>query len=187
MRQFSTDVSEAIAQDIVEYFMLVELYLNQTYYLTTHSSNITTSDGKTYLANGAIFEYDSPRQNSVLDRQAYKLQLIDPGNDLFNELRTGVVNKDVVIRAGFIHETKGLLTNVNDLVYVYTGYVDSPKIQTDFESKIVELDCSSPMADFDMVRPFYTTAYGMDQYSVTDTSFDRINEGYEIQVSWGKI
>lgn len=186
MRQFSQDVIDAINQDIVDYFILVDLYLNQTYHLTTHYTNITT-DGNTYLANGAIFEYDSPRQNSVLDRKAYKIQLIDPSNALFNELRTGIVNKDVVIRAGFIHKTKGVLSSPSDLVYIYTGYVDSPKIQTDFNSKIVDLDCSSPMADFDMVRPFFTTAYGMDQFSITDTSFDRVNEGYEIQVGWGKI
>lgn len=186
MRQFSQDVIQAINQDIVDYFILVDLYLNQPYHLTTYPSNITT-DGKTYLANGAIFEYDSPRQNSVLDRKAYTIQLIDPSNTLFNEIRNGVVNADVTIRAGFIHETQGILSDPSDLVYIYTGYVDSPKIQTDFNSKIVELDCSSPMADFDMVRPFFTTAYGMDQFSLNDTSFDRINEGYEIQVSWGKI
>lgn len=186
MRTFSNDVLEALSQDIVEYFLLMELYLNNTYYFTTHSSDVQ-ADGKVFSANGAIFEYDSPRQNSVLDREAYKIQLIDPHDTLFNELRTGVVNKKVIIRAGLIHETKGLLTNLEDLIYVYKGYIDAPKITSDFESKIVELDCSSPMADFDMVRPFWTTSYGMDQYSTTDTSFDRINEGYEIQISWGKI
>lgn len=187
MRKFSNDVVEALAQDNIEYFILMDLYLNSEYKLTTHAADVTLSNGDTYSANGAIFEYDSPRQNSVLDREAYKIQLIDPRDTLFNELRTGVVNKRVTIRAGLIHETKGLLTNLEDLIYVYKGYIDAPKITSDFESKIVELDCSSPMADFDMVRPFWTTSYGMDQYSTIDTSFDRINEGYEIQISWGKI
>jgi len=187
MRNFSNNVQEVLAQDIVEYFLLIDLLLGTTYRLTTHSSDIEFSDKIVYKANGAIFHYDSPRQNSILDRSAYTIQLIDPSNALFNEFKNGAVSKDVKIRAGFIHPTLGPLTSDSDLVYVYTGYVDAPRIQTDFESKIVELDCSSPMADFDMVRPFYTTAYGMDQYSTTDTSFDRINEGYELQVNWGKI
>jgi hypothetical protein len=188
MRLFSQDVIDIIKSDFIEYFILVELNLsNNNYYLTTNKSNVTDNDGKLFLANGAIFEYDSPRQNSVLDREAYRIQFIDPSDELFAEFKQGVINRGVTIRAGFIHPTLGPLTGDTDLVYVYRGYVDAPTIKTDFESKIVEIECSSPMADFDMARPFFTTSYGMDQINTEDTSFDRINEGFELQIEWGKI
>jgi len=188
MRNFSANALSVIQSDFIEYFLLVELNLgNNDYFLTTSQYNVTDNDGKTFVANGAIFEYDSPRQNSVLDREAYRIQLIDPSDALFSEFRTGVINRNVTIRAGFIHPTLGPLTSDTDLVYVYSGFVDAPSINTDFTSKIVEIECSSPMADLDMVRPFFTTPSGMDQVSSTDTSFDRINEGYELQLEWGKI
>ena len=172
----------------IEYFLLIDLGLaGATYNLTTHKADITTDDATTYLANGAVFEYDAPKQNSVLDRSAYTLQLIDPSDVLFNEFRTGVINRPVTIRAGFVHPTLGPLAGDLDLVYVYRGYVDAPKLSNNFSSKVVQLECSSPMADLDMIRPFYTTESGMDQYSLNDTSFDRINEGYELQLEWGKI
>jgi hypothetical protein len=188
MRVFSTDVLDVINSDFIEYFILVEMNLsNSDYFLTTNKSNVTDSSGNVFLANGAIFEYDSPRQNSVLDREAYKIQFIDPSDELFAEFKQGVINRNVTIRAGFIHPTLGPLTGDSDLVYVYSGYIDAPSISTDFNSKIVEIECSSPMADFDMVRPFFTTSYGMDQINTEDTSFDRINEGFEMQIDWGKI
>jgi len=188
MRQFSSNVQSVLSEDFVEYFLLVDLELpGATYNLTTHKAAITTDDSVVYSANGAVFEYDSPRQNSALDREAYTIQLIDPSDALFDEFRTGVVNRNVTIRAGFVHSTLGPLTGDLDLVYVYRGYIDSPKISNNFSSKIVELQCSSPMADLDMIRSFWTTENGMDQYNLTDTSFDRINEGYELQLEWGRL
>jgi hypothetical protein len=186
MRQFSSEVQAAIDQDFIEYFFLVQLNLNSTYYLTTYNSDIVVG-GNTYLANGVIFSYDSPRQNSVLDREAYQMAFVDPANELLTEFRNGVVGKSVIVRAGFVSTSGFPLTDENDLVYVYKGYVDAPSISNDFSSKIAKIEGSSPMADFDMVRPFYTTPYGMDQFDTTDTSFDRINDGYELQVRWGKV
>jgi len=186
MRQFSTDVQAALAQEYVEYFFLVELNLNTNYYLTSHSTDLTV-DGNLYTANGALFGYEAPKQNSVLDREAYKVSFVDPNNALFLEGRAGIVGKGVNIRAGFIHNTLGPLTIPTDLVYVYTGFVDNPSITNDFDSKIVTIECSSPMADLDIVRPFFTTRFGTDQYDTTDTCFDRINDGYDLQLKWGKV
>jgi len=185
MRTFSTEVSEALSQDSVEYFFLVELELNSNYYMTTHADDITV-EGNVYTANGAIFNYDPPKQNSVVDRDAYKIAFIDPTNQLLLEARAGMVGKTVRIRAGFVHDTLGPLTDPADLVYVYSGYVDSPSISNDFETKIVSIECSSPMADLDAVKPFFTTKAGVSQFDESDTCFDRIHDGYSLQLRWGK-
>jgi len=185
MRTFSTAVSEALSQEYVEYFFLVDLELNSNYYMTTHSQDIT-ENGYVYTANGAIFNYDPPKQNSIVDRDAYKIAFIDPNNQLMQEARAGIVGKAIRIRAGFVHDTDGPLTGVNDLVYVYSGYVDAPSITNDFETKILSIECSSPMADLDAVKPFFTTKYGIAQYDTGDTCFDRIHDGYSLQLKWGK-
>jgi len=185
MKTFSTSVSQALSQDHVEYFFLVDLELNANYYMTTHAQDITV-DGHTYGANGAIFNYDPPKQNSVVDRDAYKIAFIDPNNHLLQEARAGIVGKTVRIRAGFVHNTLGPLTSSSDLVYVYSGYVDAPSISNDFETKILSIECSSPMADLDAVKPFFTTKYGVAQYDTGDTCFDRIHDGYSLQLKWGK-
>jgi len=186
MRQFSTNVQQALSQEFVEYFFLVELNLNNNYYLTTHSTNLTV-DGDVYTGNGAIFSYEPPSKNSVVDREAYSISFVDPNHSLLQEAVTGIVGKSVSIRAGFIHETLGPLTNTADLVYVYTGFVDTPTIKNDFNSKILTIDCSSPMADLDAVRSYFTTKYGVSQFDSADSCFDRIHDGYDLQLKWGKV
>ena len=185
MRTFSTAVSQALSQDYVEYFFLIDLELNANYYMTTHAEDIT-ENGHVYTANGAIFNYDPPKQNSIVNRDAYKIAFIDPNNQLFLESKAGIVGKTVKIRAGFVHETLGPLTDPVDLVYVYSGYVDAPSVSNDFETKILSIECSSPMADLDAVKPFFTTKYGIAQYNTGDTCFDRIHDGYSLQLKWGK-
>jgi len=185
MRTFSTNVQQALAQDYVEYFFLVELNLNNNYYMTTHSTDLTV-DGQLFTGNGTIFDYEPPSKNSVVDREAYSISFVDPSHTLLAEARTGIVGKSVTIRAGFVHTTAGPLTNPSDLVYVYKGYVDAPTISNDFDSKVMKIECSSPMADLDAVKPYFTTKYGVTQYDSADTTFDRIYDGYTLQLKWGK-
>jgi len=185
MREFSSELTAALGQDYVEYFFLIDLYLNSTYHLSTYPSDVTVGSVN-YISNGTIFSYDPPRQNTVVDREAYKISLIDPNNSLLAEARAGIVGKDVTIRAGFVGPNGPLLAE-EDLVYVYKGFVDAPSISNDFETKIMNIECSSPMADLDIVRPFFTTKYGIEQFDTTDTCFDRVNDGYNLQVKWGKI
>jgi hypothetical protein len=185
MRQFSTNVQAALAQDFVEYFFLVELNLNNNYYMTSHSTDLII-DEQVYTGNGAIFSYEPPSKNSVIDRESYKLAFIDPNNNLLQEALQGIIGKNIKVRAGFIHDTLGPLTNEYDLVYVYTGFVDAPSIKNDFESKILTIEGSSPMADLDAVRPYFTTKYGVTQYDTSDSCFDRVHDGYDLQLKWGK-
>jgi len=189
MRQFSTDVQAALNQDYVEYFFIVEMNLKDNYYMTTHSTDLTITENgvdTNYLADGAIVSYDTPSKNSVLDREAYQISFIDPAHDLLDEAISGMVGKDIKIRAGFIHDTLGPLVAPSDLVFVYKGFIDKPTINNDFESKIMSIECSSPMADLDSVKPYFTTDYGVKQYDSGDTCFDRISDGYSLQVKWGK-
>jgi hypothetical protein len=73
------------------------------------------------------------------------------------------------------------------MVQVYQGYVDTPIISNDWDSKTAVIEGTSPMSDLDAVNVFYTSRDGMDQRSTTDTSFDDMFEDGEIKYKWGKV
>jgi len=187
MRVFSNNLQTLInSVDKLDFFFLITLKLNSTYRLSSLSFN-TPYDGNTFLASGAILSVDSPKISSVLDRESYTIVVADPDDELLAEARTGIIGKSIEVRVGFFNSLGVPLLDVNDTVPVYKGYVDSPQINNDFESKTLSIQGTSPMSDLDLMRSFYTTSTGMDQFDVTDTCFDRIHEGYDLQVRWGKV
>jgi hypothetical protein len=187
MRVFTNNIQTLISSDNkIDFFFLITLNLNLTYRLSSLSFD-TAYDGNTFLASGAILSVDSPRISSVLDRDSYTIVVADPDDELLAEARTGIVGKGIEVRVGFFNSNGVPLLNVNDTVPVYKGYVDSPQIINDFESKTLSIEGTSPMSDLDLMRAFYTTSTGMDQFDLTDTCFDRIHEGYDLQIRWGKV
>jgi len=187
MRTYSAATLAALADATVSFFYLIELELNNaTYYFTTYPRDLVVG-GQTYLGNGLVLDTSTPTQNTVVNRAAYTLTLADPNDELRTEIKQGIVGKNLRIRAGFATEAAGPLLDEADLIFAYRGYIDSPKTTNDFYSKVVVLEGSSPMSDLDLVKPYFTSKYGVSQFDPTDTCFDRISEGYAIQVRWGKI
>lgn len=186
MRKFSVTVNNLLNNDTIRFYFLIKLEFTQTYYITDFHSNITFL-GNTYLADGGIFEYDSPKASSVVDRESYKVVLSDISDSLLAEFRNGVVGKPITVYAGFLNVNGEPIVTSNDVLLVYKGFVDSPAIENNFESKMAIIEGTSPMADLDAVNVFMTSRDGMDQRSATDTSFDDMNQDNEIKQKWGKI
>jgi len=188
MRVFSSNIQSVLNSDSIEFFFLIELFFASTYRLTSYSSNIVF-DGNTYTSDGGVFEIDSPNFSTVVDREAYKVVISDPENDLLSELNSNIVGKEIRVRVGFIDENTGqpLISNTDDVLYVYKGYVDKPAITNDFENKLVTLEGTSPMSDLDGVRSFLTSKDSIQNFDSTDTSFDTVHDNYEIDYKWGKV
>jgi len=187
MRTFSPTISALFESlDKLDFFFLITLELNSTYRLSSLSFD-AVHDGNTFVASGAILSVASPRISSIIDRESYDIVVADPDNQLLAEARTGIVGKNISVQVGFFDSQGTPLLGVGEVIPIYKGYVDTPIISNDFESKTLTIQGTSPMSDLDLVRSFYTTRAGMDQLSVTDTSFDRIHEGYDLQVRWGKV
>jgi len=101
MRTFSNTVQNLIAQDTVDFFFLIDLEFSTTYRLSSLPYDVTFNSN-TYTANGAILEVDPPKFSSVVDRESYRVVVIEDDNDTFKgEIEQNVVGKDMIVRVGF--------------------------------------------------------------------------------------
>jgi hypothetical protein len=186
MRQFSSAIQTVINSDNVSFAFLIKLEFNNDYYLTSYQHDLTY-DGNTYLASAGLYEFDSPKFSSVVDRESYKVVISEVLDTLIPEFRYNVVGRPISVFVVLLDTNGDPLLGVNDVLSVYSGFVDKPVITNNFEEKLAVIEGTSPMADLDMVRSFMTSKAGMDQVSSSDTSFDEIFENKEISVKWGKV
>lgn len=186
MRAFSAAVQTVLDSDLIEYAFLIKLEFNSNYYFTSNSYDVVY-DGDTYLANGGLYEFDSPKFSTVIDRESYKVILSELLDEMMPEFKLNVVGKPIEVFAALRDANGQLLLDTTDVINVYKGVVDKPTINNDFDTKLAVLEGTSPMSDLDMVRPFMSSKDGMDQKSATDTSFDEVYDSSEITLRWGKV
>jgi hypothetical protein len=187
MRTFSSTVQSLINQDTVDFFFLIDLEFSTTYRLSSLPYNVTFN-GNTYEANGAILEVDSPRFSSVVDRESYRVVVVEDENNTFKtEIENNVVGKNITARVGFLDSNGDPVLNVDDTLLVYKGYVDSPAISNNFDNKIVTFEGTSPMADLDMVISFIGSKNGIKQKDSNDESFSNVYGESIIKLKWGKV
>jgi hypothetical protein len=192
MRQFPTSIQTILNNDIIKYAFLIKLEFNTTYYLTSFNRNITY-DGNTYIADGGLYEYDSPKFSSIVDRESYKIIIADILDQMVEEFRINVVGKPITVKVALLDSSEEPLLNSGEVLSVYSGTVDSPSIDNSFEEKLAILEGTSPMSDLDMTRSFLTSHDSMTQNrlsssaSGTDTSFKEVYDNHTITLKWGKI
>jgi hypothetical protein len=186
MRTFSSAAQAVIDSGTIKFIFLIKLGFSSTYYLSSHHRD-TVYEGNTYLSDGGLFEFDSPKFSSVVDRESYKIVIADLTDNLAAEFRLNVVGKSIDVKVALLDVNGEPLLAPADIISAYSGFVDAPSIEADFETKLAILEGTSPMSDLDMVRSFITSKAGMDQKSSDDTSFDEIFKNNQITVKWGKI
>ena len=186
MRTFSTAVQTVINSDNIKFFYQNRLQFSVDYYFTSYPSDIVY-DGHTYLADGGLFEFDSPKYSTVVDRESYKIVIADLDGAMAAEFRTNVIGRPIDVKVALLDSNGLPLTSTTDVLSIYKGFVDKPALDIDFDKKIAIIEGTSPMSDLDMVRSFQTTKSGMDQKSSTDTSFDEVFDDKEISMKWGKV
>jgi len=186
MRIFSSTVQNLIDRDVVNFFILIKLSFTQTYYLSSLPYDVVY-DQDTYSANSGILEYDSPKFSSVVDRDSYRIVCTDFLDDFKEEIENNVVGKGIEVRVGFFDTNGEPVLNTSDVLLVYKGFVDSPSIVNDFDTKIVTFEGTSPMSDLDVINPFIASKDGIAQRNSNDKSFDKIYGDSIIKLKWGKI
>jgi hypothetical protein len=190
MRTFSSTVQSLIAQDTVDFFFLIDLEFDTHHRLSSLPYNVEypTGSGNNYTANSAVLEVDSPKFSSVVDRESYRVVVVEDDDDTFKgEIDLNVVGKDMSVRVGFFDSSGDPVLTTNDVLLVYTGYVDSPAISNNFDSKLVTFEGTSPMSDLDMVIPFIGSKNGIKQKDNSDESFSNIYGESVIKLKWGKV
>jgi len=187
MRILSPTVESILDSGNIKFFYLIDLYFTNTYRFTSYTSDIYFKNNN-YVSDGGLFEIDSPKVSSAIDREAYRVVIADLSNQMLAEMRANIVGKDILVRAGFINpSTNQPLLSQADVITVYKGFVDKPEIINDWDTKIASIEGTSPMADLDMINSFITSRDSMHQRNSNDSSFDEIYDSSELNLKWGKV
>ena len=186
MRNISAATQAVLDGDDIRVIFLMELEFNSTYRFTSYHSDLIF-DGQTYLSDGGMFEFDSPKFSSVVDRESYRIVVADQAGAMAAEFNLNVIGKPITVKVALLDSNGQPMLNPADVLSIYNGFVDAPSINNDFEQKLAVIEGTSPMSDLDMVRSFITSKAGMDQHSSSDTSFDEIYDNKQTTVKWGKV
>lgn len=202
MRQLSPAVVTLLSQKRVEMFFLVSIA--NDYRFTTLPYDITMSDGLLYLSDGGLLNVEPPRLTTSIDREAYRVSLADTAFNFRPILEAGIVGKPLVVRVGVLNSSGASLldyggtsiapdqplTNLGDTFLSYKGIIDSHQYSIDFEEgeNTLTIEGSSPMADLDLIKTYFTNKESLKQRNPADTAFDNIYSGSgEIKFEWGKV
>jgi len=185
MIQLSPRVMELLSNRVIETFFLIKI---GNIKVTSYSSDLTV-EGTTYGALGVIYEVDNLQSTSTVDRDLYKIHLVDSDMSLKAAYETNMVGAPVEVRVGFVDQVSGL-PELNHTIVVYKGIVESfdYQIETSSDGRIIsEIVCSNPMADLDAVNPFYSSKDFIKQLNPDDSAFDQVYIGSGIlNLRWGK-
>ncbi len=202
MRKISTVVSSLMEGVNVMPFFLVKIP-DLNLYLTTLQYDVAMSDGNTYLSDGGLVSIDPPRLSNVVDRESYKISIADPDFEFKPYLNNGIVGSELVVFVGFLNTTNATITDSNgdeiehyqvfkdmrDTIISYKGVIDNNNYEVDFSNNqvMLTLEGSSPLANLDQVKTFYTSKDQMMQVNPNDTSMDEAYKGSEeLVIKWGK-
>jgi hypothetical protein len=186
MKSFSNNLLNALDQESIRFYILVELLLNQTYRYTDAPSNLIFN-GNVYTAQDRLYSYDPPKSTVYLDKETYRVTLIDHDNQFQAEARTGITGKQMNIYAAVRDFNNNLMLDPNDILTVYKGFVNGVSFSNDRADKLVFIEGASPVAKLDAVVPIITSQDSMRQYSATDTSFNQVYRGSTAELKWGKV
>lgn len=188
MIELSPAIKDLLLNPTLEFVYLVDI---DTVKLTNHYSNIELSDGSIYLGNSGLVAVDPPQTGSSVDRQEYKITIVDNEFSFSSMYSGGLVGKLLKVRVLFIDPSDGsLFKSISDLLTIYIGKVDNMGYTNETESvgsTVVNITGSSPMADLDRKKEFLATREAMRNINPIDTAFDDVYEGSaSVKLRWGK-
>ena len=185
MKRNSARILEILGNENVGPFTLIKFEWNQDHFFTDLPYDVTWN-GNTYKSESPLIAIQQPVYNSVIDRESYTLQLDGLDLGMISEVEAGIVHRPVEIYIGFLVDGVASL-GLDDPILSYKGTVSGPKLEIDGGSKILSVECSSPLSDLDQKATLYTTKSGMKSLAAGDTSFDQIAEGKDVDLKWGKV
>lgn len=197
MVKLSSVVQQIIQSQRIKFFFLVQLGNDK--FFTSLPFDITMDDGITYSSDSGLLEVEAPKVSSTVDRSSYSVSFSDVNFLFKNYFEQGATGDNLSVRIGFFNTldstTDGVavgdpFTKIEHTVLSYRGIVDTQKYSIDLENNeiIASIEGSSPMADLDLVRPYFTSRDGVKSKNPGDTSFDQVFDGSgQIKLKWGKV
>lgn len=198
MRKYSAAVQQLIDSGNISIFYLVSIKNNK--YDLKHTNlpfDVTVPGWGGFSANNHLSAVEPPRQSSVVDREAYKISYNDNDFEWSLVFSNGITGAKVKIMIGFMNNTDSILNgtapgmpmlNAEDFIVGYQGFVDNVAHTASPDGQVsAVIECSSPMADLGLVKPFITSSQQLSRYDATDTAFDEVFTGSgNVELAWGK-
>jgi len=196
MIQLSQAINDIILLDRINFFFLVSIGNNRHY--TSNSFDVTMSNNITYLSDGGLTAVDPPTFSNTVDRATYSVIFTDVTSEFKSYFEEGATGDSLIVRIGFYNTTDNevngiavgdILNNISDSILAYKGVIDTQAYSVNFSNGEInaKIEGSSPMADLDLVRPFFTNKDSLRQRNPNDSAFDKVFDGSgEIKLKWGK-
>lgn len=182
MKDTPSSILTALAADLSEPYLLLEIvFSGSTLRLTDLPYNVTVG-GNVYTSDGGLTKLSPPQLTSVADREVYRIELIDFNNEFKTHFDAGAVGSDVTV-------SLGIEGNTTDIDIVYKGRIDGATIETNPSegTKVAVIECSSPFGALDRTNERLTRSDQQKKIDATDTCFDRVYQSVDnIQIRWGK-
>jgi len=197
MIKLSETVAAVLSQPSIESFNLVRF---GGLYKTDFYRDIVFN-GNTYLSDGTLKAVEPPQVSSSLDKVSFKVIFSDPAFDFstMTYLDTGGQTRSILgsigqtleVRVCFVDQSISQpMLNIDDTILAYSGRSDSTTYNVTTEASgevLFSVTGTSPMADLDLTRAFYTSQDFSNKYFPGDTSYEQVFEGSNpVNLRWGK-
>jgi len=182
MKNTPTSIITALVSGVSQPYLLLDMeFTSGTLRLTNLAFDVQVG-GNTYISDGGLTKMDPPRLTSVLDREVYRIQLIDFDNEIKSYFDSQALGTSVTVRLG-------IEGNYTELDTVFKGRIDGVSVETNPEegTKEATIECTSPFAALDRTNNRMTDKQHQTAILTSDRCFDLIYASSKtIESKWGK-
>jgi len=182
MKNTPASIKTALVADLaIPYLILQMEFAGGTVRLTNLPYDIVVG-GNSYLADGGLTQLEPPKLTSVLDREVYKIKLVD-----FDDTYKGLFDNNAL--GTLVTVSLGIEGNLTDLDTLYKGRIDGMTIETNPAegTKDAIIECASPFAALDRTNDRQTDSNTQRNIDSTDTSMDLVYAAAKtVEIKWGK-
>ena len=182
MKNTPTSIINGLTADVAKPYFLLEMgFTSGAVRLTSLPYDVTVG-GNVYSSDGGLTELSPPQLTSVLDREVYRIKLVDYDHTYKDIFEAGCTGTPATV-------SLGIVGNTSDFDILYKGVIDAVFIQTDFEegTKDAVIEFSSPFGALERTKDRRCNKETQAFFNATDTCFNRVFNGAdEISLKWGK-
>jgi len=174
----------------VQVFYLVRF--GEKLYGTTWYTNLEypKNSGVIYTKDCLVMGVQPPQVDSSLDKNRFKITLVDNNNLLNSELESLVGAPAHVYLGAADPDTGQPILDEKEIFNMYTGSIDGISVQYDtneFGSQTITAELTNPFHNLDKKKTFYSTRKELRERARNDSAFDQVYTGStNIMLRWGK-
>jgi hypothetical protein len=182
MKNTPSSILTALTADLAMPYLILQMeFTGGTVRLTNLPYDIVVG-GNTYVADGGLAQLDPPKLTSVLDREVYRIRLVDFDNAYKAHFENNALGTLVTV-------SMGIEGNTSDFDILYKGRIDGMTIETSPAegTKDAIIECASPFAALDRTNNRMTDKDTQRNIDATDSCMDAVYAAAKaVEIRWGK-